>query len=52
MWRWFLGLAAVPAFMSLLAIRYLPESPRYLSVVGRHEEAGKVSGGSLPLLDL
>lgn len=52
MWRGFLGVAAVPALVVLLFSRYLPESPRYLSVVGRHDDAGKVRGGSLPVQDL
>ena len=42
MWRWFLGLAAIPGTISLVAYKILPESPRYLSVVGRHDEAVKV----------
>lgn len=44
MWRWFLGLSAVPGAMVLVAYRLLPESPRYLSVVGRHDGAVKVRG--------
>ena len=52
MWRWFLGIAAVPACAVLLSYRHLPESPRYLSVVGKHEDAGMVCGGSLLVLDL
>lgn len=42
MWRWFIGLSAVPAIVVCFAYRVLPESPRYLSVVGRHEDAAKV----------
>ena len=42
MWRWFLGLAAIPGAVCLVAYKILPESPRYLSVVGRHDEAVKV----------
>lgn len=49
MWRWFLGLSAVPGAMVLVAYRLLPESPRYLSAVGRHDEAVKVRG-SLPFV--
>ena len=44
MWRLFLGLSAIPGAMVLVAYKLLPESPRYLSVVGRHGEAVKVSG--------
>lgn len=51
MLRWFLGLAAVPAFVIFASYRYLPESPRYLNVVGKHEGADKVCGpGRLPLM--
>ena len=46
MWRWFLGLASAPGAMVLGVYFFLPESPRFLSVVGRHEEAVKVRGGS------
>lgn len=42
MWRWLLGLAAMPAAMALVTYRMIPESPRYLSVVGKHDEAVKV----------
>lgn len=42
MWRWFIGLSAVPAVAVCFVYRVLPESPRYLSVVGRHEDAAKV----------
>ena len=50
MWRWFLGLASVPGVIVLVAYCFLPESPRFLSVVGRHDEAVKVCGGLYPLL--
>ncbi|CAN0158664.1 unnamed protein product, partial [Hapterophycus canaliculatus] len=42
MWRWFLGLAAVPAVMVAVAYQLLPESPRFLQVMGRHDEAMQV----------
>jgi MFS transporter, putative metabolite transport protein len=38
-WRWLFGLAAVPAFLVLLARQLLPESPRWLQVKGRTAEA-------------
>lgn len=43
MWRWFLGIAAVPSAMVAIAYRLLPESPRFLQVMGRHDEAMQVS---------
>lgn len=43
MWRWFLGLAALPSAMVAVAYRFLPESPRFLQVMGRHGEAMQVS---------
>ncbi|CAM9239647.1 unnamed protein product [Ectocarpus fasciculatus] len=42
MWRWFLGVAALPSAMVAVAYRLLPESPRFLQVMGRHEEAMQV----------
>lgn len=42
MWRWFLGISATPALVVGVAYIYLPESARFLSVVGKHAEAAKV----------
>lgn len=42
MWRWFLGLAALPSAMVAIAHKFLPESPRFLHVTGRHDEAMQV----------
>ncbi|CAM9707857.1 unnamed protein product [Pylaiella littoralis] len=42
MWRWFLGLAALPSAMVAVAYKFLPESPRFLQVMGRHDEARQV----------
>ncbi|CBN77753.1 major facilitator transporter [Ectocarpus siliculosus] len=39
MWRWFLGVAALPSAIVAVAYRLLPESPRFLQVMGRHDEA-------------
>lgn len=44
MWRWFLGVAALPSAIVAVAYRLLPESPRFLQVMGRHDEALEVSG--------
>lgn len=38
-WRWLFGLAAVPALLVLVGRQILPESPRWLTAKGRHEEA-------------
>jgi MFS transporter, SP family, arabinose:H+ symporter len=39
-WRWMLGVQAFPATIFLIAILYIPESPRWLVVKkGRNEEA-------------
>lgn len=43
MWRWFLGLAALPSAMVAVAYKCLPESPRFLQVTGRYDEALEVS---------
>lgn len=45
MWRWLLALASMPGAMVLVAYRIIPESPRHLSIVGRHDEAVKVRVG-------
>lgn len=42
MWRWFLAFAALPSAMVAVAYRLLPESPRFLQVMGRHDEAMQV----------
>jgi putative MFS transporter len=41
-WRVFLVIAGLPVVYVAAIIRYLPESPRWLSRVGRHEEADKI----------
>ncbi|CAB1101540.1 unnamed protein product [Ectocarpus sp. CCAP 1310/34] len=42
MWRWFLGVAALPSAIVAVAYQLLPESPRFLQVMGRHDEAIQV----------
>lgn len=43
MWRSMLGLSAVPSAVAIIAVWILlPESPRFLSVVARHNEGVKV----------
>jgi MFS transporter, SP family, arabinose:H+ symporter len=39
MWRWKLGVAALPAAVFLLALRGIPESPRWLVAAGHREAA-------------
>ncbi|CAL0322187.1 unnamed protein product [Lupinus luteus] len=41
-WRLMLGLAAIPAIVVALGVLAMPESPRWLVVKGRFEEARKV----------
>ena len=40
-WRWMLGLEAVPALLFFLVLFFVPESPRWLIMKGRTEEALK-----------
>jgi MFS family permease len=41
-WRIMLGLAAVPSFIMFMGFRHMPESPRWLVMEGRNEEARSV----------
>lgn len=41
-WRVFLVIAGLPVVYVWVIIRYLPESPRWLSRVGRHDEADRI----------
>lgn len=41
-WRWMFAAAAVPAFGFLLGALFIPESPRWLALKGRWDDAGKV----------
>lgn len=41
-WRFLLGFQCVPAIILAIFIRFLPDSPRFLASVGRHEEALEV----------
>ncbi|MEO0778908.1 MAG: sugar porter family MFS transporter [Bacteroidota bacterium] len=41
-WRWMLGLEAFPAILYFFALFIVPNSPRWLAMKGRYEEAIKV----------
>jgi MFS transporter, SP family, sugar:H+ symporter len=41
-WRWMFWMEAVPAVAFLLGTLIIPESPRYLILIGKHERARKV----------
>ena len=41
-WRVSMGFAAVPAIIQMVLFRYLPESPRWLAMKGRVDEANKI----------
>lgn len=43
-WRWMLGVEALPALFYLLALRYVPESPRWLAMHGREADALEIMG--------
>lgn len=51
-WRFLLAFQTIPAILLVAGIRLLPDSPRYLASVGRHEEAREVlehlRGGASP----
>lgn len=53
-WRWMVGLPILPAFIMTTSIFFLPESPRWLVIHGRLEEAlivlHKILAGKAPLL--
>ncbi len=41
-WRWMYWMQAIPATVFLVALFFIPESPRYLVSKGRHDEASHV----------
>ncbi|SEI53970.1 MFS transporter, sugar porter (SP) family [Dyadobacter sp. SG02] len=43
-WRWMFGLGAVPSLFFVIGAFFLPESPRWLAMAGRTQQAAKVLG--------
>ena len=41
-WRWMFGSEAVPAFLLLILLFFVPESPRFLCSRGREDQARKI----------
>ncbi|MFT8479746.1 sugar porter family MFS transporter [Gluconobacter oxydans] len=44
-WRWMLGIVGVPGVLFLIGVLFLPDSPRWLVLRGRHDEAFDVLHG-------
>ena len=51
-WRWMLGLEIIPALVFFLALFIVPNSPRWLMLKGREEEAREVISMLLPAEDV
>lgn len=54
-WRYMLGVMAIPAILFFILLQFIPESPRWLAVKGRDEEATAVflrlgEGGAVQLI--
>ncbi|KAL9108786.1 MAG: hypothetical protein Q9227_006443 [Pyrenula ochraceoflavens] len=41
-WRWMVGLGAVPAILQFWFLVFMPDTPRFLAMVGKDDEAQKV----------
>ncbi|KAK0109017.1 hypothetical protein ONS96_002851 [Cadophora gregata f. sp. sojae] len=41
-WRWIVGLGAVPAGVQMLTMAIMPETPRWLVMMNKHDEARQV----------
>ncbi|WP_231875207.1 sugar porter family MFS transporter [Gluconobacter thailandicus] len=41
-WRWMFGVAGIPAVLFLIGVLFLPYSPRWLIMQGRHREAREI----------
>jgi len=55
-WRWMLGIETLPAVLYFFALLFVPESPRWLAMQGREEDARevleRVSGAEQARIDL
>jgi MFS family permease len=55
-WRWMLGVETLPAVLYLIALLFVPESPRWLAMRGRDDEAhavlARVAGSERAAADL
>lgn len=55
-WRWMFGVGAIPGIIFLIALLFVPESPRWLMKQGRREQAftilNKIHGSELAKLEV
>ena len=51
-WRWMVGVEAIPAFIYVIFVLFIPRSPRWLVSRGRLEEAEKVLAIINPGIDI
>jgi len=51
-WRWMVGVEAIPAFIYILFVVFIPKSPRWLISKSRNEEAAKILQDINPEADL
>jgi SP family arabinose:H+ symporter-like MFS transporter len=55
-WRWMFAVMGIPAFLFLVMLMLVPESPRWLVQKGRENEAGdiliRINGGEIARLEL
>lgn len=47
-WRWMLGIEAIPALFYFIALMFVPESPRWLLLKGKDDDARNVMSKTLP----
>ena len=51
-WRWMVGVEAIPAFIYILFVLFIPRSPRWLVSKGKETEAAKVLKQIAPEVDI